>query len=165
MSGIDYPDRHHLSAADGWLDLGDTEEALRSLDAVSPATSADPDVLELRWRILARRLAWDEALKVSSQLTAAAPNRAESWIHHSYALHELKRTEEAWTTLLQAAPRFPKESIIPYNLACYACQMGEVQVARSWLQRAMRLRPREEIRSMALQDPDLAPLHAFLREK
>jgi len=35
------------------------------------------------------------------------------------ALHELKRTQEAFDLLLPAADKFPAPWTIPYNLACY----------------------------------------------
>lgn len=64
--------------------------------------------------------------------------------------------------LLPMAPQFPEESIIPYNLACYACQMGNLELAQDWLQRAAKLRPKNEIKAMALSDPDLAPLRSYV---
>jgi len=163
VSKLDYPDRHFTSAAEGWLELGDAEEAARELARVSPEQQGHPDALELRWRLCAHRTEWEEALTIARALTAAAPELVEGWIHQSYTLHELQRTPEAWSSLLSVASRFPEESIIPYNLACYACQMGDLAVARDWLQRAVRLRSKDEIRSLAMNDPDLAPLRDYLK--
>ncbi|HRI15296.1 MAG TPA: tetratricopeptide repeat protein [Verrucomicrobiota bacterium] len=163
MSKLDFPDRHFAQAAEGWLELGDPVEAGRELDRISPAAAGHPVVLELRWRLLARNRDWAQALEVARTMTSAAPDQAEGWIHQSYTLHELRRTDEAWSTLLSVAERFPTESIIPYNLACYACQLGDLTRARDWLQRAVRLRSKDEIRSLALTDPDLAPLRDYLQ--
>lgn len=160
-STLEFPDRHFALAAEGWFELGQLQDALEELTRVSPAGMKSPEVLELHWRILAERHEWTEALEVANRMTEAAPGRAEGWIHRSFTLHELRRTDEAWSILLPVAPQFPEESIIPYNLACYACQLGELQAARDWLQRAASMRPKNEIKVMALQDPDLAPLREY----
>jgi hypothetical protein len=54
--------------------------------------------------------------------------------------------------------RFPTEHIIPYNLACYTCQLGKLVEARDWLAQALRLGNEKEIKLRALDDPDLAAL-------
>jgi predicted Zn-dependent protease len=159
---LDYPDRHFVQAAEGWLELGDSAEATRELRRLSPAGEKHPDTLELRWRLYALKGQWDAALAMAKAVTTAAPDRPSGYIHQSYSLHELSRTEEAWELLLSTADKFPKESIIPYNLACYACQLGDLVVARNWLQRAVKLRGKEEIKSMALQDSDLASLKDYI---
>ncbi|MEN9678170.1 MAG: hypothetical protein RIS76_4066 [Verrucomicrobiota bacterium] len=163
-STLEFPDRHFALAAEGWFELGQFEDALEELARVSPSSRGNPEVLELHWRILAQRGEWTEALEIANRMTEAAPNRAEGWIHRSFTLHELRRTQEAWTILLPVAPQFPEESIIPYNLACYACQLGELQAAQDWLKRAARMRPKNEIKVMALQDPDLAPLRDYVQK-
>lgn len=162
MKGLDFPDRHLAMAAEGWLELQDPDEAARELERISPSGRRHPSVLEVRWRVCAGLRQWAEALEVARELTQVAPDQPEGWIHQSYTLHELRRTDEAWAALLHVAERFPTESIIPYNLACYACQLGELDVAREWLRRAVRLRTKEEIRALAMNDPDLAPLRDYV---
>jgi hypothetical protein len=80
------------------------------------------------------------------------------WIHRSFALHELKRTEEAANLLVPAAILFPKEWVIRYNLACYACQLGKHKEAREWLKIAFSTGEANQVKLMALHDPDLEPL-------
>jgi hypothetical protein len=48
--------------------------------------------------------------------------------------------------------------VIAYNLACYACQMKDLDRAREWFFRAMRIGGKVEIKKMALADADLEPL-------
>lgn len=91
-------------------------------------------------------------------LVRAAPDRASSWLNLSYALHELKLTQEAWDSLLSVAQKFPKVSVISFNLACYACQLGKLWEAERWFKRALELGNPKEIKAMALQDEDLKPL-------
>ena len=76
----------------------------------------------------------------------------------SLALHELKRTQEAFDVLSPVAVKFPTDPTIPYNLACYTCQLGDLVAARDWLAQAFRLGNAMEIKGRATEDPDLAPL-------
>ncbi len=158
MSGLKSPDSHHLKAAEGWLELSNADEAARELDRIAPRQRSHPDVLETRWSVCAAREDWAGALTVAEGLVAQAPDRCSGWIHRSYSLHELRRTQEARDQLLPAASRFPKVSTIPYNLACYDCQLGRLAEARVWLARALRIGPREEIVALASKDADLQPL-------
>jgi predicted Zn-dependent protease len=158
MSTLQSPDLHQLNAAVGWLELGNPGEARRELDEVSTLMQSHPDVLEVRWRLHARERSWEPALAVAEQLVAEAPERCSGWIDLSYSLHELKRTAEAREKLLPVAGRFPEVSTIPYNLACYECQLGQLDQARHWLKLGMKLGGTKEILAMALKDSDLEPL-------
>jgi Tfp pilus assembly protein PilF len=49
--------------------------------------------------------------------------------------------------------RFPDEVAIPFNLACYACQLGRLDEAREKLARAIKMEP--AFLKAALEDDDL----------
>ena len=49
----------------------------------------------------------------------------------------MNRTLEAWDNLLPVAGKFPEVGTIPHNLACYACRLGNLEQAQSWLEKAM----------------------------
>jgi len=72
--------------------------------------------------------------------------------------------EKAWAALKPAAEKFPKESLIPFNLSCYACQMQQLDEARVWLKRALEVGGKERIKQQALLDPDLKPLWDEIRQ-
>jgi len=154
------PDTHHLSAAIGWLELGNPTEAKAELAGIDPACQTHPDVLEVRWLLCAEEEQWQEGLKVAVQLIGLAPERSSGWLHQAYALRRVPEggLEHAWRVLLPVSEKFPAEPTVAYNLACYACQMQQLDLARSWLKRAFKLGVRERILSMALADPDLQPL-------
>ena len=152
------PDTHHLSAAEGWLELGNHHEALSELNLVSSAEQGSLEVLGLRWSISAQLKLWDECVSIATSIIELEPKNEFGWIHRSYALHELKRTSEARDLLQPALKRFPKNETIPYNLACYECQLGDVDAARDCLRRAMKLKNPAMIKVQALEDPDLKPL-------
>lgn len=166
MQRLGPPDSHHLNAAVGWLGLGLPEDAKAELKLISPAHQRHPDVLELRWTICAHECHWDAALAVARKLMTQAPERADGWLHHAYALRRVSEggLEKAWAALRPAADKFPQEPVIPYNLACYACQMKQLDEARIWLKRALKIGGKEHIKQMALADPDLAPLWDEIRQ-
>lgn len=137
--------------------LGDASEAARELAGIPPARQNHPDVLELRFSIHSEHQDWTACLQTADALFAAAPDRASAWIHRSYALHELQRTQEAWDALYPVREKFPDTPTIPYNLACYACQLGHTAEALAWLQKSFD-RGGEDYRRMALEDADLEPL-------
>jgi len=165
MEPLGPPESHFLSAAIGWIGLGNLAEAEAELGQIGPALQQHPDVLEVRWSLLAQQQKWDEAVQVARWLLHAAPERPTGWIHQAYALRRATHggLDQAWAVLLPAFDKFPKESIIAYNLACYACQMGRLDDARTWLKRAFALAHKDEIRRQALADLDLQPLWAELR--
>ena len=90
------------------------------------------------------------------------PQLPAGWIHQSYSLHELRRTDEAFQFLHAIVLKFPEESVIPYNLACYACQMGQLDVAQRWLNQAVRIGGKASVKEMAEQDADLEPLRSYI---
>jgi tetratricopeptide (TPR) repeat protein len=91
-------------------------------------------------------------------MVALIPNEPVGWINRSYALHQLKRTREAWESLLPASQKFPENLTIAYNLACFACQLGHMDEASKWLKKAMKMADSNQVQLVALEDPDLKPL-------
>lgn len=163
MRPLEPPDSHHVRAVHGWLELGNRGEARLEFERLAPAARAHPAALEAHWRLCAADRAWDQALHVARQMVSVAPDDPTGWVDQSYALHELQRTAEARDLLLATADRFPETSVIPYNLACYACRLGELAEARRWLEKAVTLRSRPEVRTLALRDRDLEPLWPEIR--
>lgn len=160
MESLGPPETHYLIAAVGWLELGNTAEAAVELERLNPELQRHPDVLEVRWLVHAQEKDWDRGLAVSLDLLEQVPDRASTWLHHAYALRRATGggLEKAWDALLPAFERFPEESTIPYNLACYACQLGRLAEARQWLERALKKGGKQKIKTMALNDDDLRAL-------
>jgi tetratricopeptide (TPR) repeat protein len=160
MKPLEPPDTYCLSAAIGWLELGNLAEAKAELAQIEPVQQNHPDVLEVRWLLCAEGQSWKEGLEVARALLQAAPKRATGWLHQAYALRRVPEggVRRAWDALLPAFDKFPKEPTIAYNLSCYACQMNQLDKARIWLKRAFAVGGKERITQMALADPDLEPL-------
>ena len=166
MQPLEPPETHYLSAAQGWVELGNPAEARAELAQISEARQIHPDVLEVRWFVCAEEQCWEEGLQVARSLIQAAPDRASGWLHQAYALRRVAEggLKQAWEALLPAFDLFPKEAIIPYNLSCYACQLKDLEGARLWLKRAIAIGGKERIKLMALADSDLEPLWPEIRD-
>ncbi len=166
VSPLEPPDSHFARAAEGWVELGLPDQAEVELAGLSPEAREHPQSLNARWAIHAHRKEWRLAHTVAESLLQATPEEVGGWIHRAYAARRMEGggLHAAWDALRPAAEQFPDEFIVPYNLACYACQMGNAEGARHWLGRAKVIAGkhggRESLKRMAFADADLAPLHA-----
>jgi Flp pilus assembly protein TadD len=165
MTRLEPPDTHALSAALGWLELGNPMEALAEIERISPGHQSHPAVLELRWSACAALKQWRPAIDAAVELIRVAPDNANGWLHRAYALRRVEHggLPQAWEALVPAAEIFPKEPVVAFNLACYACQMGQLDEARRQLQRAVKCSGDDKIKRMALEDSDLEPLWDEIR--
>jgi len=166
MKSLEPPELFYVSAVYGWLGLGNTVEARAELTHIGADYRNHADVLEARWEICVAEQSWIEGLQIAREILLYAPDRASGWLHQAYALRRIPEgsVRKAWTALLPAFDKFPKESIIPYNLSCYACQLEMLDAARVWLKRAAILGGKEKTRQRALQDPDLRALWPEIKQ-
>ena len=139
MKALDYPAKHNLNAAAGWLDLGNPEEAKAEVDRIPLSKRFHPDVFVMRWRIYARAEDWAAAHKLARIFAKRWPDRPAGWLCHAYSLHKMNRTLEAFMCLLPQARVFPTVSAIPFLLACFCRQMGNTKEADLWLGRSAEL--------------------------
>ena len=159
MKPLEAPDTHYLRAAIGWLELGNPQEAGAELDRIPARRRGHPDVVEVRWQISSQAGQWQACVELAELLVRISPSEAAGYLHRSFALHELKRTQEAFDLLYPVAQRFPEEAVIPYNLACYACQLGHLEQAQDWLKECYdRTDDEAHWQLQARHDPDLTPL-------
>ena len=166
MKELEPPDSHHLNAAIGWLGLGCANDAREELAKISRACQQHPSVLETRWLLCVHDERWNDALETARAEIAANPDDAAGWLHRAYALRRVSHgsLSQAWEALLPVAKKFPGESVIAYNLSCYACQMEQLEAAREWLQRALATGEKNTIKKMALADADLQRLWPEIKE-
>ena len=164
MKPIEPPDLHHLRAAMGWLELGNPREASEEFKQIAPALQVHPDVLEIRWEICAMAKEWDACVDIAGAIVELAPDRPFGWIGRAYSLRRVEGggLMAAFVTLLPVADEFPAEPMIPFCLSCYTCQLGRLEDARAWLQRAFAVASltgaKKRLQHMALEEPDLEPL-------
>ncbi len=160
MDPLAPPDSFHLAAAQGWLELGNTAEAAFELDKIPAGLQRHFSVLDVRWMLLAEQREWAQALEIAGDMVQVCPDRPAGWLHQAYAARRAPgRGLDAAARILQSvADRFPNHELIPFNLACYACQAQRLDEARAWLGRAFRVGGKEAMRTLALGDEDLKPL-------
>jgi len=156
-------DRLALNASEGWLILGNPEEARNELYSMSRIARLDTDVLLAKWKIHFLTREWSSALKVARTLCKVSPPRPEGWVCKAYCYYQQQDLRGARKILLQVVDRFPTEPVIFYNLACYTCQLGEISEAFEWFLEALRIENKRSLVLEALEDPDLTPLREQLR--
>lgn len=146
------------------MDLGNLVEARRELEQIALAQQRHPDAIEVTWKLCGEEEDWSAALTAAEELVTVAPGRLSGWIDQSYALHELRRTDEAYARLRTVVEKFPEEFVIPYNLACYLCQLGQTDEALRWLSCAVAVADQKTIRVMAANDPDLESMREQVKQ-
>jgi hypothetical protein len=157
LTPINPPDLHYFRAAQGWLELGNLYEANAELENIAPEMRLHPDVLEVQWHICARQNQWPACVVIGSILVRVAPERSDSWIHHTFALHCLGRSKEALDILVPVAVRFFDVWHVPYNLSCYCTAIGRFDDAQGWLKIALSI-DEKSAQEACINDPDLQPL-------
>lgn len=167
MEALPAPDVHCLMAAVGWLELGNPAEAKAELEGISREYWEHPAVLDTRWWLASATQSWEEALALARLAVERFPERVSGWIHRAYALRRVPggSIQQAREALLPALEKFPKEDLIPFNLACYAAQLGELKEAWDLLHKCMEVAGSvESVKERALADEDLKPLWERIKE-
>jgi len=145
-----------LLAAQGYSELGMYDDALQEISSLPPEVAEHATVLELRTVVLMQAKRWKLALTASRSLCRAAPLKPTGFIHAAFCLHALGRTTEARDTLLAGPELLHQEPTYHYNLACYECTLGNLDLARMHLEKSIELN--KDFRDYAKTDPDLAAL-------
>ncbi len=83
------PDSMHLSAATGWMQLGNTDEALLDLDKISDRHRGHYEVLHLEWHIHAQRRDWERCAELGGYMVEQYPNSSAGWINQANSLFYL----------------------------------------------------------------------------
>lgn len=153
------PDGHYCNAAQGWLELGNTKEAFRELQKVG-AEFQGHQIVRATW--LDAWIAngdWEQARQLGEKLSGEFPGVPGFWVGFAYPTRRCKGggLSAASAVLESVAATFPKEWAVPFNLACYQCQLEKMEEARQLLSRAVSIGG-ERVRQAALRDEDLEAL-------
>ena len=150
---LEQPDLQHCQAAAGYVELSMFLEANTELDKIDPFNRAAPEVLALRIAIYRGLEKWELMQEIAKRLADFQPDDIQWTISFAYATRRADSIPAAKEVLLNAESKFPKEAAIKYNLACYFCQMGEIQNAKNQLRKAFEIDL--NWRMAALEDEDL----------
>ena len=69
MAHFSLQDKRHFEAAQGWLGLGNWQEANEELEKITPQLKAHPEVLALRIGIFGRAGKWEYAVEIARTLS------------------------------------------------------------------------------------------------
>jgi tetratricopeptide (TPR) repeat protein len=146
----------HLTAAKGYLDLGMIDEAQRELKEIPVEFQTRIEVLAFWVEIFSRLKKWKQMRLIAQQLIDVQPNESQWWIGLAFATRRGQSLNAAREILLRAEKLHPRDPTIQYNLGCYACLMGEYELAKQYVRKSFSID--NVFRKMAKQDPDLEPL-------
>jgi tetratricopeptide (TPR) repeat protein len=153
---LEPPDQQFFTAACGYVELQMFQEANEELEKIDPFLRAAPEILALRIEIYRGLQKWELMTELTRRLTEFEPDNPQWPVSLAYATRRANSIEAAKEILLSAETKFPTEAVIKYNLACYCCQLAEIEDAKNYLKKAFEIDPNWRI--AALDDPDLQPL-------
>ncbi len=145
-----------LEAADGYLYLGMTRDALAQIALIPAAEQEEAPVMLARIRVLLHLRRWKDAESLSRRGLELHPDEEEFTVQQAFALHQLEKGEEAFRVLLAAPEWIRRTGILHYNLACYEARLGDINTARRCIDAAIELN--SAMKKNVRTDPDLAGL-------
>jgi tetratricopeptide (TPR) repeat protein len=145
-----------LQAVDGYLELGMPEEALQELNSTGVEDQFETATLRARIRVLLHMKRWKDAEVLSEKGISLHPEENEFMVQRAFALHQLRRGDEAAGVLLSAPTWIRRTGILHYNLACYEAKLGDLGLARQCMKAALELN--SGFKNNMRTDPDLQEL-------
>lgn len=154
MKPLEPSEVFHVTASQGWLELGNHTEADAELDMIHPSHRIHPDVLELRWQIYAKDKRWKACEDIGHATIDVASDRPSGWLNQATALRQQGRIKEAYANLYIVFDDFPNNWRVFYDLARYYCLLGELDEAKEWFKKAISIEERT-VQKLGIEDPDL----------
>ncbi len=148
-----------MDAARGFISLGMHQDAWNELESLPPEESALDGVLEMRIGIYEGMGKWESARMLAESLTKRSPENPGWWIHLASVTRHGRSVEEARGVMLDAFRIHPGVAAVAYNLGCYNCLLGDLDIACSLLQHAFGLD--NHFKKLALEDPDLVRIYGM----
>src|SRR6266480_7236921 len=136
---LESPDREFFDAAVGYTQLGLFLEANEQLENIDPFGRVAPEVLALRVDIYCGLKKWNLMREIAGRLCEFDPRNLQWAISYAYATRRAEGLNAARDVLINALPKFPREAIIYYNLACYDCQLDRIDSAKGYLKQAFQI--------------------------
>ena len=130
---MDPRDAFRLRAAEGYLELGMLSDAETELAAVGSGTCARAAALALRAELASRRQDWTAMRSAAEAWLTLRPQDAGALVSLAFATRRTTGLDAARAILREAETLHPGDILIRYNLACYACTAGDLDEARTRL--------------------------------
>ena len=146
----------HIQRGDGFLDLKMIDKARQELEQVGTFDRRCDSYMDAALRLAMADNRWSDAVQFARTLIERRPREPAFYIQLAYSIRRAESIEAARDILLDARKRFPKVAVIPFNLACYECQLGHPDEALALLEKAFKIDA--SFREQALEDDDLKPI-------
>jgi hypothetical protein len=147
-----------LRQVHGWLELGCPEEAAHELESLPDSLHSTREVLKLKCAILASAQEWEQLRELAATCAEYFPVEPSFGEDESWALHQLGRTGEAYTTLIKRSKGCPAVWRTAFFLACFSYRLNRVREATEWLGLAFLLHHAPaQLRTTALRESSLQP--------
>jgi Flp pilus assembly protein TadD len=127
--------------AEGYLELGMSQQALDVLGRLGDGGGADLHTLYLQGEALRGLGRYAEALGTLLRVTKAEPENVRAWLALGWCHKRTGRIDLAIDALEAARSADPDEPLILYNLACYWSLAGGKRQALGYLERALAMDP------------------------
>jgi Flp pilus assembly protein TadD len=150
----------HIQRGDGFLDLKMIDKARQELEQVGEFDRRCNSYIEAALRLAMADSRWSDAAQLARTLIERRPKEPAFHIQLAYSIRRAESIEAARDILRDARKHFPKVAVIPFNLACYECQLGHPDEAMALLEKAFKLDA--SFREQAFEDDDLKPIWAKL---
>lgn len=137
-------------------------EANEEIENLAPELKSSSAVLGVRLQIYRFAEKWSLMEVVARELWKRHPNEPVYWHDLAWAVRRADSIKAAQKILLDAADRFPGDAMTHFNLGCYACQLGDMDQAKTRVGKAIELDAKFKL--LALDDPDLEPLWKAIEE-
>jgi Flp pilus assembly protein TadD len=137
-----------ILTAEGYFELGMLLDAAAELEEIEQEKRSASEVLALRLQIYSKIKMWVAMQAVARVLALRDPDNVQWTVSWAYATCRADSIEAARIILLNAVDRQPNVAIYHYNLACYECLLGDLEVAKAMLQHALKLEPRYRLKAL-----------------
>jgi hypothetical protein len=151
---------HGLLRAEGWLELGNVDEAAVELHNLPSEVKSSVEVLRLWVRVYALGKAWNDLEVMCDLLLHHSPGDTIGVLHKAEVLHRQGRSADAVIFLGDNKGALGSEGY--YNLARYLCANGQKSDAVNML--GFAVNQDKELRMKALNDPDLEPIWTAMQK-
>lgn len=143
-------DIRHLEAAEGWLERGDYCNCFDELERIDNRDDVRVDAL--RWRLYNDSGQNAAAANWALAVQRRYPKELAGYIWRSVSLEKLGFYQGAYENLKPVAFEFSETGVVPFLLAVFASELGNLREAEEWLAiafeapdaRELNLRAREE---------------------
>ena len=145
-----------LRRCDGYIDLKMLDKAREELGRIEYRYRQTYTYMAVQMHLAMEEKNWPDVFRLADALCKKFTKNADLHVTLAYAARRTQGLEVARGILQRARRLFPKVAVIPFNLACYECQLGHPDSAMELLDSAFRLDA--SFREKASEDDDLKPI-------